>query len=442
MKTFPSTGRCGLFLRRGLSVLLLSAAAPSLASAADLVLPPRLQGVVPGDAGTRSSHPVHARIVGGVEAEEGAWPAMVALVRADRPDNREARYCGGSLIAPNWVLTAAHCVQMVEPGVVDPPDRIEVLAGTNRTDEGGQRVAVTQVIQHPGYDFETMNHDIALLRLARALPQTPMALVDADTLDLARPGVIATVVGWGSTIGYAPGEEHGREHPDALRQVDVPIVDNAVCNAPESYAGDITANMLCAGYAEGGKDACQGDSGGPLYVPNGKGGYVQAGVVSFGEGCAHPNMYGVYARVSQYALWIRSYTDPAEGPNAAPIAYAGEDRTVSAGDDVRIEMGGTDSDGALVAAEVVQTAGLPVDHKTTLTYDNGGLSGAVLQFQAPLVFSPRTLTFQLTVRDDGGATHSDRVNVTVEPRKGGGSLGAATLFGLFGLALARRLRRG
>jgi hypothetical protein len=87
-----------------------------------------------------------------------------------------------------------------------------------------------------------------------------------------------------------------------LMKVTVPIVDNGACN---SVYGAITANMLCAGYSDGGKDACQGDSGGPLVVPNGSGGWLQAGVVSFGHGCARPNVPGVYARVSRYISWMQ-----------------------------------------------------------------------------------------------------------------------------------------
>jgi len=98
-----------------------------------------------------------------------------------------------------------------------------------------------------------------------------------------------------------------------LQEVDVPIVSNATCNT--SYGGEITANMICAGYAQGGKDACYGDSGGPLFVPDETGtGWVQVGVVSWGEGCALPNYYGVYARVSRYQSWIESYVGTAPPP--------------------------------------------------------------------------------------------------------------------------------
>ena len=88
------------------------------------------------------------------------------------------------------------------------------------------------------------------------------------------------------------------------RRVGLEIVSNESCNAPSAYAGGITSGMLCAGFRAGGKDSCQGDSGGPLVVSDGSGGFYQAGVVSWGEGCGTPNKYGVYTRVSSYQTWI------------------------------------------------------------------------------------------------------------------------------------------
>ncbi len=89
------------------------------------------------------------------------------------------------------------------------------------------------------------------------------------------------------------------DYPERLQEVELPVVDREICNAPEAYDGSITENMLCAGYAQGGEDSCKGDSGGPLMVfSEEQDGWVQTGVVSWGEGCAEPNHYGVYTHLS------------------------------------------------------------------------------------------------------------------------------------------------
>jgi hypothetical protein len=115
------------------------------------------------------------------------------------------------------------------------------------------------------------------------------------------PGDIVNIAGWGDLT------EDG-ESPDVLHEVQLPIVDQATCNAPTAYNGDIDESQLCAGLPEGGKDSCQGDSGGPLWV-NYQGQDYLAGVVSYGEGCARPNKYGVYTRVERYDAWTQSILD-------------------------------------------------------------------------------------------------------------------------------------
>jgi hypothetical protein len=123
---------------------------------------------------------------------------------------------------------------------------------------------------------------------------------------LVEPGDLATVTGWGAT-------SEGGTVAAILQEVKVPLVSNAACGAAVESA-PITGNMLCAGYLEGGKDSCQGDSGGPLVVPDENGGWKLAGLVSFGFGCAQPDEYGVYARVSRYTEWIQQYIGSATGP--------------------------------------------------------------------------------------------------------------------------------
>jgi secreted trypsin-like serine protease len=244
-------------------------------------------------------------IIGGVEAEPGAWPWMAALVTASEPNAYDGQFCGGALIAPEWVITAAHCFNS------DDPTQVDVVLGRHTLSSNeGQRHSVAQIILHPDYNPTTNDSDMALLRLATPSSQQVIPLVRPATASLANPGVDATVTGWGNM-----DPDGGADFPDALQQVTLPIVSNEICNSPGSYDGSITANMLCAGFAAGGQDSCQGDSGGPLVVSNPNApGWAQAGVVSFGVGCAQPNFYGVYARVSMFHTWVESHTGPLSPP--------------------------------------------------------------------------------------------------------------------------------
>lgn len=248
------------------------------------------------------------QIVGGTLATVGEFPWQVALMYATNPNPYLGQFCGGSLIDPEWVLTAAHCV--FDTGGIMTPGEIDVVVGIIKLSSGpttgstGQRLDVAQIIPHPNYNEITVDSDLALLRLSTpaTLDSTVgvIGLVEPGNANLANPGVNATISGWGDTTG-------NDDYPDDLFKVSVPIVSNATCNAPASYNGDITDNMFCAGLAAGGKDSCQGDSGGPLVVPNG-GGWLQAGIVSWGIGCAQPNLYGVYTRVWNFKSWIDSQT--------------------------------------------------------------------------------------------------------------------------------------
>ena len=251
-----------------------------------------------------AAEPSAPPIVGGTVAATGAYPWQVALLSADVANNFNAQFCGGSLIAPTWVLTAAHCV------AGETASSIEVLVGTNSLTSGGTRIAVSQVIAHENYSSTTDDSDVALLKLATAATQTTIGYLNtANEASYAAPGTVATISGWGAL------SEAGSNYPSVLYAAQVPIVSNTVCNG--DYGGSITANMLCAGFDDGGVDTCQGDSGGPLVVPNGSG-YLLAGVTSFGIGCARSAYYGVYARVARFAEWIKAKTGTSGGGTTKP----------------------------------------------------------------------------------------------------------------------------
>ena len=183
-------------------------------------------------------------IVGGVEAEHGEFPYMVSL-------QMNSHFCGGSLIAKDWVLTAAHCIYSSSV-----PSKVKVVIGAHSLDEAPEVFKAKQVIKHPGYNSVTSGNDFALIQLDGESAFEPVMLNGREML-LDVEGMISTTAGWGYTREGGPISR-------VLRKVDVPIVSQEKCG--QAYPGDITESMICAGLDEGGKDSCQGDSGGPLIV--------------------------------------------------------------------------------------------------------------------------------------------------------------------------------
>ena len=223
-------------------------------------------------------------IVGGSEARAGEFPFIVSL------QGNSGHFCGGSLIAPDVVLTAANCVGW----------NFKVVIGLHdRNDFSRSEVhSVKRITVHPSYNPGTMDYDFAVVELNTRSAFKPIRINTRELAISDTPGqmTVATAAGWGAT------SENG-SLPSRLRKVALPLVTKRLCDT--SYPGKISSRMLCAGYVSGGRDACQGDSGGPLFVRLASGEPLLVGVVSWGTGCARPNKLGIYAKVNAVASWIQ-----------------------------------------------------------------------------------------------------------------------------------------
>ncbi|KAL5285031.1 TMPRSS6.2 family protein [Megaselia abdita] len=229
------------------------------------------------------------RIVGGQDTLTQQYPWMAMLQYNGR------FYCGGSLINPNYILTAAHCLRDFST----PSISITLLAHKLDGSTPGtfnKKISKSQI--HPLYNPTTFDNDIGLLKLESSVKfdelLRPVCLPYSNGDNYA--GQMGLVTGWGDT------SENSHILPSVLREVYVPIISNQQCL---SKGITITRNMICAG--EEGRDSCQGDSGGPLHIKS-TNKYQQIGIVSWGLGCARPDKPGVYTRVSNYIQWITMST--------------------------------------------------------------------------------------------------------------------------------------
>lgn len=316
--------------------------------------------------------PSTTKIVNGHPAEAGQFPYIAALMRreADGIYDSDSQFCGGTLVSPEWVLTAAHC------GVVYNAENLMVALGKLDLDADeplSQVVGVSEIIIFPKYDANTYDEDIALIHLAEPVnfPTVPM-IPQGDPAGLANPGVIATSAGWGAL-------SYGGSYPSHLQTVDLPILSLAEASpAYDSlyYPGILTENMLPAGFLDGTADTCQGDSGGPLLVPSqamkGVSSPVTlAGIVSWGEECAKPEFAGIYTRLSNYTDWV--YDRMAKG---TPAKTAGGGAIYSVGlvslTNCLVYGNAASEAGAILAAR-----GLATINATTITANTATKASAI-----------------------------------------------------------------
>ena len=283
--------------------------APGLASAEARTAVPALAARAedPSGAGAGATaqpaapEPPLAAIIGGAEAEPGAFPFQVALVTS----TSRSQFCGGTFVHADWVLTAAHCV------VGTDPEAVQVLAGAHNKRTDGELIDVERIHVHPAYTTQAaISSDVALLRLAGRHMRPRIELLTPAGADLAAPGTMATTIGWGLT-------QEGGSSSDVLKQLEAEIISNDECRT--HLGASIIASTICAGKLGSSESICSGDSGGPLMVPH-LDRWMQVGITSFGTAiCYQPS---AYARVSALIDYPLSLIDP-ERSGAVLVEWTG-----------------------------------------------------------------------------------------------------------------------
>src|SRR4051794_11709291 len=262
-----------------------------------------LLALVPAGAGAIASPQRGVKILGGAVAAPGQFPFMAALMDSRARHAIDGVFCGGSLIAPQVVLTAGHCVEGTNASEMD------VVVGRIRlSDEtGGVRIHVTKIVPYPTYNSETVTGDVALLRLAQPAPVAAIAPAPTGGGTAQSPGTRVMTIGWGAT-------SEGGNVSDELRFVRLTVRSHRYC---DDIYGPIRDNsQLCIGSSRAGADSCQGDSGGPVIAGDGDATRL-IGAGSYGQGCGHVDTPGGYSRVSYFARWIEDQAALLNG-NAPP----------------------------------------------------------------------------------------------------------------------------
>ncbi|XP_049736501.1 mannan-binding lectin serine protease 1 isoform X3 [Elephas maximus indicus] len=254
------------------------------------------------------SRKLMARIFNGRQVQKGTTPWIAMLAH---PGGQP--FCGGSLIGTNWIVTAAHCLhQLLDPenqilhdsDLIRPSD-FKIILGKHwrlQSDENEQHLMVKRIILHPLYSPTTFENDVGLVELLKSPMLNDFVMPICLPEGPPEEGAMVIVSGW--------GKQFLQRFPDTLMEIEIPIVDHRTCQ--DAYAQlrkNVTADMICAGEKEGGKDACAGDSGGPMVtLDKERGQWYLVGTVSWGDDCGKKDRYGVYSYIHHNKNWIQMVT--------------------------------------------------------------------------------------------------------------------------------------
>jgi len=256
----------------------------------------------------------NTRIIDGsiVSNSNDNWSSLVSL------QSNTTHICGGTLISPKWILSATHCVTN-QYNQITPISHLSIVNGSYKLFSADmKRYKISKLIVYPYYNSTTNDGDILLIELEESINLSSFPSIKKG-LDLYN-GRESITAGWGSI------NANSKTPSSMLREVKVPIVDRDRCNGYFAYNGEVTANMICAGYMGGGGDSCSGDSGGGLISYESDRAYL-IGITSWGRGCGEVYHPTIYTNINSYYDWIISYTGelsnsttkPTTNPSVTPI---------------------------------------------------------------------------------------------------------------------------